>query len=137
MFASIATGRIEARPHPVPTPTPTPVPPPEDPAVTTIARHEFVSWQLGSVDKSRYTPEMQAKITDEALAQTSKTLSAVGALQKMDYVGVYAPPSDVPGGRAYLYHVICTSHDVFEILTIGPDGKIAGISFRDKVDGGS
>jgi hypothetical protein len=113
------------------------VPPPEDPAVTTIARHEFVSWQAASVDKSRYTPAMQEKMTDEAIADTSKKLASVGPVLKLEYAGVYSPPEDVQGGRAYLYHVMCTYQNVYEVLTIGPDGKIAGIAFPAKLDAGS
>lgn len=137
LLAVAVAAPAAARPRPTPTPTATPVPPPEDPAVTTIARHEFLSWQLGSVDKSRYTPAMQQKMTDQAIADTAKKLSSVGAVEKMEYAGVYAPPDDVPGGRAYLYHVLCSYQNVYEILTLGPDGKIAGITFRDKVDSDS
>jgi hypothetical protein len=122
-----------ARSKPTPTPTATPTPPPEDPAVTTIARHEFVAWQAGIVDKSRYTPEMQAKMSDDQVAQTSKNLGLVGALEKIDWVGFYPPPPDIPGGRAYLYHMVCSNKAVYELLTIAPDGKIAGIAFRDSI----
>jgi hypothetical protein len=124
-----------ARTHPTPTPTATPTPPPEDPAVTAVARHEFVAWQAGVIDKNHYTPSMQAKMTDDQMAQTSKNLSSVGALEKTDWVGFYPAPPDVPGGHAYLYHMICANHSVYELLTIAPDGKIAGIAFRDTLPG--
>lgn len=71
-------------------------------------------------------------MTDDQIATTSKSLSSVGALQRTEWVGLFAAPPDVPGGKAYVYRMICTNHTVYEVLTIAPDGKVAGIQFRDK-----
>jgi hypothetical protein len=121
-----------AHPSPTPSATPTPVPPPEEPAVATVARREFVTWQAGIVDKSRYTPTLQTQVTDDQVAHTSKALSSVGALQRTEWVGLYAAPPDVPGGKTYVYRMICTNHTAYEELTLATDGKIAGIKFLDK-----
>jgi hypothetical protein len=125
-------GPAGAHPSPTPSATPTPVPPPEEPAVAIIARREFVTWQAGIVDKSRYAPYLQTQITDDQVAQTSKALSGVGALQRTEWLGLYAAPPDVPGGKAYVYRMICSNHTVYEVLTLTPDHKVAGIQFRDK-----
>jgi hypothetical protein len=132
LLIAAGSGPASARPTPTPTPTATPVPVPEDPAVTTIARREFVSWQAGVVDKSRYSEAMQGQITDDQVTQTSKNLSEVGALQHAEWVGLYAAPPQVSGGKAYVYRMVCTNHPVYEVLVLGADHKIAGILFRDK-----
>lgn len=99
--------------------------------MTAAARHEFVTWQAGIVDKDRYTPAMQAQITSDEVAQTSKSLSAAGALQRSEWVGLYAAPPDVPGGKAYVYRMICANRTIYEIMTVAPGGKIGGIQFSD------
>ena len=99
--------------------------------MTLMARHEFVTWQAGVVDKDRYTPAMQAQITADQVSQTSVSLSTAGALQHSEWVGLYAAPPEVPGGRAYVYRMVCTNRAVYEIMTIAPDGKIGGIRFTD------
>lgn len=121
-----------ARPHPAPTATP--VPPPEDPAITTIARREFVSWQAGVVTKSRYAETTQAQLQDQKIATTSKELGMAGSLVRTEWVGPVVYDDAPPGVKGYLYRMICTNAAVYEQLTIGPDGKIVGILFRDKLD---
>lgn len=131
IIAALSAGTASARPHPTPTPTASPSIPPEDPAITEIARHEFVAWQAGIVDRSRYGAAMQSRLGDNEVTQTSKALSQAGALQRTQWLGPYPAPADVPGGHAYLFHMFCANRAVYELLTIAPDGKIGGIGFRD------
>ena len=65
---------------------PTPVPP-EDPAVTAIAHREFVAWQIGVVNKARYTPDLAAAITDDKIKQSSAALAQLGTFERSEYVG--------------------------------------------------
>jgi hypothetical protein len=134
-LAGIAPGSAIARPHSTPTPaaTATPSPPPEDPKITLIARREFVAWQAGVVNKDHYAVETQAKLTPDKIADTSKALSDLGALVRTDWYGPLGIADGPPGVNGYLYHMICANGAVYEELTIGPDGKIDGIVFRDKL----
>ena len=102
--------------------------------MTAIARHEFVAWQAGVVDKSRYSAAMQAAMTDAQIARTSKNLSELGALERTQWLGPYQAPPDEPGAKSYLFRMFCAIHPVYVLLTIAPDGKIAGIAFRDSLD---
>jgi len=122
-----------ARPHPSPTPTATPTPPPEDPAVTIVARREFVAWQAGVVDKARYAAQTQAQLTDDKVLATSKALSVSGALVQTKWLGfaTYENPPP-PGVKSYVYEMLCSEANIYVRLTIGPDGKIDGIFFSDK-----
>lgn len=123
-----------ARPHPTPTPTATPAPPPEDPAITSIARHEFVAWQAGVVDKSRYAPVTQAKLTDKQINDTSSALANLGALVSTKWWGPLGIEGGPPGVKGYVYQMYCTNGMVYEQLTIdSATGKIDGIFFRDKL----
>ena len=45
-----------ARPKPTPTPSPT-VAPVADPAITKLARQQFLAWQVGTIDKNLYSPD--------------------------------------------------------------------------------
>lgn len=103
-------------------------------AITAMVRREFVAWQNDLVDKSRYAAETQAMLTDDKIAQTSKALSALGALQQIQWVGPAAfedPPP--PGTRGYMYRMICSRASVFMRFVLNPDGKIDGIFFFDKM----
>lgn len=122
-----------ARAHPTPTPAVTPTPPPEDPAITAIARHEFVTWQADAVEKSRYTQAMQAKMVDSQVSDTARGLATLGALERAQWLGPYPGPLAPPGDRSYLFHMICANAAVYELITIAPDGKIDFIAFRDKL----
>jgi len=115
-----------------PTPTATPTLPPEDPAITTVARHEFVAWQAGVVEKAHYAPAAQASLTDEAISNMSKALSSYGALVRIVWVGHFPIVGGPPGEVGYTYRMECTNAPVFEQLMIGADGKIDSINFLKK-----
>ena len=118
-------------------PTATPTLPPEDPAITVVARREFVAWQAGVVEKARYSPAAQAKLTDESISNVSKALSSYGALLHTQWMGYLPIVGGQSGEVGYTYRMECTSAPLFEQLMIGPDGKIDSIDFRDKVPSGS
>jgi hypothetical protein len=134
LVAFAPAGPALARPHPTPTPTATPAPGPEDPAITQIARREFVAWQAGVIDKSRYADVTSTKMLPDKVADTSRALSALGALQHTEWLGPLALPADSPPGvKGYLYRMTCSNAAVYEQLTMAPDGKIDGIFFGDKL----
>ena len=128
LIAGPATG--VARPHATPAPTPTPV---ADPAITKVARQQFVQWQSGQVNKSLYVPEVLAKLTDEKIAATSHALGQLGALTDMVYIGRWINP-DMPTLSGYIYQMRCTEGNVYLWLELEPDGKIASIVFKDRLD---
>ncbi len=114
-------------------PTASPTPPPEDPAITQIARREFVAWQAGVVTASRYAPGAQAGLTPDKIADTSKELGAAGTLVKTEWIGPLVVDDAPTGTHGYWYKMTCENAAVFERLIIAPDGKIDGILFRDKL----
>src|SRR5579863_8576514 len=83
-LASVTPGF--ARPHPTPTPAPTPTPV-ADPAITKIARQQFVQWQAGSINKSLYAQQVLAKLDDKKIASTSAALGELGALEDVVFIG--------------------------------------------------
>jgi hypothetical protein len=118
--------------NPGPAPTATPTLPPEDPAITTVARREFVAWQAGVVDRSHYSAQTQG-LTDEKIADTSKALSQYGALLQTQWAGPLGIQDAPSGVKGYVYKMICTGGMLYELLTIGPDGKVDGVIFRNKL----
>ncbi len=119
-----------ARPHATPSPSPSPV---ADPAITTIARHQFVQWQAGVVTKSLYAIQTQSQLTDAKIADTSHALGELGALNDMVYVGRWLNPN-FPDRHGYIYQMRCASGNVYLWLAIDADGKIATIFFKNRLD---
>jgi hypothetical protein len=137
-FAAIAavaliTGPAMARPHATPTPAPTPTPV-ADPAITQIARQQFVAWQAGTVHKNLYDAEVQAKLTDEKINDTSHALGGLGALTDTVFIGPFVSADLPPGAHGYIYHMICTAGAVYLWMIVDATGKIATIYFHDRLD---
>jgi hypothetical protein len=118
-----------ARPHPTPTPSPAPV---ADPAITALAKKQFVAWQAGSINKSAYATEILDQLTDDKVNQTSVALGKLGALTGMTYEGPLTV-ADLPGGSGYIYHMTCIGGAVYLFMVLDPQGKIEKIFFKDQL----
>ena len=126
-----------ARQHATPLPTASPTPPAEDPAIGRIARREFVAWQAGNVDRTRYAPQTSAKLNDTTINRVATGLGRLGAFVRSEYLGPIPVDSDAPKGiNAYLYRMFCTNGTVYERIVIDGAGKVAGIVFMDKLPTG-
>jgi hypothetical protein len=131
-LAFVPQGALARRAAPTPSPTATPTVPPEDPAVTLIARREFVAWQAGVVDPARYAPAARVNLGADRVAATSKALGAAGVLEKTEWVEP-ALVEGHPDVKGYIYRMVCSEKPVYERLILGADGKIDGIVFMDKL----
>src|SRR5581483_8964072 len=117
-----------------PAPSPAPSAPPADPAVTKVARQQFVAWQAGSLNKSLYAPEVVPKLTPDKVAEVSRALAALGPLVGTDYVAPFSA-ADIPAGaHGYIYNMHCTSGSIYLWLILDARGKIATIYFKNKLD---
>ena len=121
----------QARPHP--TPSPSPSPPVADPAITKIARQQFVQWQAGVIDKALYAQDVLPLLTDAKIADVSHALAQLGALTGTVYVGRWVNP-DRTGQSGYIYQMRCVEGNVYLWLALDPDGKIATIFFKNRLD---
>ena len=91
-----ASAEPEAAPAPAassapgPAETDRPPPPPvasmPSPEIAARARSEFEANKSGKIDRARYTPEMNARITDAALAEVSAALRALGTVKTFTQV---------------------------------------------------
>jgi hypothetical protein len=121
-----------ARHAPAATPTPAPTPKPvEDPAITKIARQQFVAWQAGVVNPKLYTEDMQAKMLPATVADTSKNIGSLGPLLSMQFEGPVLVDDAPATSNSYLYQVTCANGAVFMQFALMPDGKIAGMLFSN------
>lgn len=126
-----ATAPSAARPRtPTPSPSPAPV---ADPAITKIARQQFVDWQAGVLNKTLYAPELLPKLTDQKIADTAQALGQLGALTDMVYVGRWINP-EVPDLNGYIYQMRCISGNVYLWMALTSEGKIASIFFKNRLD---
>lgn len=92
-----------------------------------------MQWQAGAVTKSLYAPEVIPKLTDEKIADTARALGQLGALIDMVYVGRWINP-EMPTLNGYIYQMHCTEGNVYLWLELQPDGKIASIVFKNRLD---
>ena len=118
--------RIPRRP-----PSPTPI---ADPAITQLARQQFVPWQAGIVNKHLYADQVLAKLNDAKIADTSKALGQLGALTDTVYIGPWADPSFPPERTAT--SIKCAASRAISISgwPLDATGKIATIFFKDRLD---
>ncbi|MBV8198750.1 MAG: hypothetical protein JO263_11480 [Candidatus Eremiobacteraeota bacterium] len=122
-----------ARPNATPTPAPTPSPV-ADPAIDKLVRTQFVQWQVGAINKDLYAQRVLDKLSDSTISQTSKALAQLGALTEMVYLGPWIEQDFPPGARGYVYQMRCVSGNVYLWLALDPQGKIATILFKNRLD---
>jgi hypothetical protein len=132
VLGGLATPSL-ARPHSTPTPSPTPSPV-ADPAVTKVARQQFVQWQAGSVNKSLYAQQVLAKLSDAQIADASAKLGQLGALTDVVYIGRWIDATFPAGARGYIYQMRCVSGNIYLWLAFDAQGKIATILFKNRLD---
>jgi hypothetical protein len=120
-----------ARTSPTPAPTPTPV---ADPAVTKIARQQFVAWQAGSINKSLYATQLMPQLTDAKVGDVARVLAALGPLNDTVFIGPFAAPDIPPDAHGYIYQMRCAEGNIYLWLILDPTGKIASLFFKDRLD---
>lgn len=133
LFFAALTVTTAARTHPTPTPSPSPTPV-ADPAITKLARQQFVTWQAGVVNQHLYAAQVIDKLTDEKIADTSRALGQLGALTDAVFIGPWVDPSFPPGARGYIYQMRCQSGNIYLWLALDSQGKIATIFFKNRLD---
>jgi len=113
---------------PVPTAAPaaTPTPLPDDPAVDKRAKAEFLAWQSGVLDKSRYTPALAAAATADVIGQVSPQLQSLGDLKSIAYTAAWLRD----GFRQYQYLITCSKSPILMLYALDAQGKVAGVRFR-------
>jgi hypothetical protein len=116
------------------TPTPSPSPPIADPAITQIARQQFVQWQAGVVNKSLYAAPVLPQLTDDKISDTSTQLAKLGALTSMVYVGRWLNPDFPAGTNGYIYQARCAEGNVYLWLALDAQGKLATVFFKNRLD---
>jgi hypothetical protein len=135
LFAAFAVppSIVRARPSPTPTPTPTAAPV-ADPQITKMVRQQFVAWQAASVNQALYASVVYPQLTQAKVDQTAHALSGLGPLIDTVFIGPFSAPDIPPDARGYIYQMRCADGNVYLWLILNPDGKIATIFFKDKLD---
>jgi hypothetical protein len=117
-----------AAPTPSPSPTVAPV---ADPAITKLARQQFLAWQIGTLDKSLYDAQLLPQLTDVKVADTSKHIAPLGALTGLVFIGSFAGEDFPPDAHGYIYQMICSNGKIYQWMVVTGNGKIATMYFRD------
>jgi len=90
-----------------------------------LALQQFVAWQGGTVDRTRYSDDVNAQLSDDVLDASEKALAALGALQSATFKGISAAKSI----RVYVYTMTCEHGSIDMKFALQPDGKIALVFF--------
>ena len=123
--------QARSRATPTPAPTPTPV---ADPAISKLARQQFVAWQAGAVNKSLYAAGVVVKMDAAKVQNVSRALAQLGPLTDMVYIGPFLARDVPPSAHGYIYQMRCAEGSVYQWMILDGDGKIATIFFKDKLD---
>jgi hypothetical protein len=127
------TAAAHARPSPTPTPAPTATPV-ADPAVTKVARQQFVAWQAGNINKILYAPEVLPKLTDAKINDVAHALGALGPLTDTTFIAPFSA-ADIPAdAHGYIYQMHCTDGSIYMWMVLDANGKIATIFFKNKLE---
>jgi hypothetical protein len=108
-----------------PPPLPEPKLVPEDPKIRKLALQQFVAWQGGTIDRSRYSDDVNAQLSDDVLDASEKALASLGALQTATFKGI----SSAKGIKVYVYTMTCEHGTIDMKFALQPDGKIALVFF--------
>jgi hypothetical protein len=108
-----------------PPPLPSPKPAPDEPKMHKLAVQQFLSWQGGSLDRDRYSDDVNAQLSDDTLTASEKALAALGALQSASFRGI----SRAKSINVYVYRMVCEHGSIDMEFALQPDGKIALIFF--------
>mgnify|MGYP001420755028 CR=1 FL=1 len=134
MVAAIAlSAPVAARPSATPTPAPTPAPV-ADPAVTKVARQQFVAWQAANINKALYAPQVIPKLTDAKVNDVAHVLAALGPLDDTAFVAPFSAEDIPPDAHGYIYQMRCANGNIYMWMILDGDGKIATVFFKDKLD---
>jgi hypothetical protein len=111
--------------RPAPAPSETALPG-ENAGVAAKVKAEFLAWQRGQIDRTRYAPAASEAFNEALVSKVAAELTAFGTPNSFVYRGKIA----TGGGTIYAYHVSCVNSDVW--MTIGFDAasKITGIAFQ-------
>ena len=98
----------------------------ERPEITREVRAEFLAWQRGSIDRSRYSTYAAAQFTDPYVQRYAAQLREWGDLGTVEYVG----KNSSGGTTMYDYRLVCANAVVMMQMGIDQTGKIDAIAFR-------
>ena len=59
----------------------------ENPATTALARAQFDALRAGTIDRTKYTADVNAHLTDAVVSQIERVLSGGGAVKTFAYAG--------------------------------------------------
>ena len=100
--------------------------PDADPAATRLLRRTLTDLAAGNINPKTLTPQMQALLTPETIAQTDQSLAGMGPLTTLTFLS----QSEQGGLKSYRYRAVYGTTPVLFEMTLTPDRKIARLSFH-------
>ena len=94
----------------------------EDPAATALARKIYTQMRAGAVDPALLTPQMQAGLKPEVLAQQKPVFDQLGDPTKLEFEKV----ETLPQGKTHTYLATFAAAQLHVSIFITSDGKVGG-----------
>lgn len=116
MAAQVAKSYLPAAPEEA-------VAPDTNPQVTRLLRRTLTNLAAGKIDPKILTPQMQALLTPEVIAQSNQALASFGKLTTLSFL----TRTEQNGLQVYRYRAIYGTTPVIMVMALTPDGKIAGL----------
>jgi hypothetical protein len=98
---------------------------PENPAITRRALEWVGRFQTTNIDRSQLNATIDTKLTPQVLEAMKRQLAPLGTATGIGYGGA----RNVKGALVYRYVVVFPVGAIQEFMSIGADGKIAGVLF--------
>jgi hypothetical protein len=130
-WATRVFARAEAPAEPVPSASDEPVVAPPvastpSPEIAARARAELEANRNGKIDRSRYSPDLNARITDGALAEASAALRSLGAVKAFTQVRKITQG----GLTVYVFRIAFEKPPLIEeTIAWDPSGKVDLLQF--------
>ena len=132
LVATSAQVAIAQTPRPLPSPpakftyNATPPPTTEDPAVFNAIKGEFARWQLGRLDRTVYTRDLDAFLTPDKVKPIVAQLAPLGNVIRYDWRATFAQGPDI----GYSYLITCEHGSVLMTYVVASGAKEDGVVFK-------
>ncbi|HTW82992.1 MAG TPA: hypothetical protein VMD91_02855 [Candidatus Sulfotelmatobacter sp.] len=101
-----------------------------DPAQTARARAEFDAWRTGTIDRSHYDAQLNAKISDADISDMGGHLRTVGTIASFTQL----QRGTQNGSNYFVYKIVgSVPPPIAMVISFDTAGKVDGISFQPLV----
>lgn len=96
------------------------------PKITAKAKEWFHRFQVGKIDRSQLTPQVNSQLTDDLVNRASEAFNRLGQPTSYSFMRTYS----IGGATGYDFLLTFPSKRIIEMIAFDSHGKLAGIDFK-------